>query len=590
MDLTKLVKTEDDEQRPAQQAGASEGDSSRTRYRIKKHSTMGKTSCAMAGVALLLSLMAVPAKHAAGGGVATIFLILLCTIVGIAVVGVGTALMGLATKRRKSLLSVVGLIANPAVFIALIVYLNWPTAGDLVPAAAGGNVESVEHLLKMGIDVDRPGRLAIGEDTVMTPLQAAADAGHVAVVKLLIDHDAKLNLVDAQGRTALYLAVLKGHLESATEILSRGANPNIGPGNASPLTVAVSNTQADIVEALLNHKADANPDDGLPLIMAADKGNTRIAELLLNHGAEVNAQHPETKHSALHAAAANGNVHMVQLLLRKQAKSDLPNAFDETPLELAIAGGFKPVIERLVNVGAAIDIFAAIGLDDLEKVQSELEMDGSLITATRRGMTPLHIAAREGRVEIAKLLIAKESAIDARTQEKGGMTPLHVAVLRGHAALVELLLTHAADPNPSMIENGTTAPPLYFAVIQGRVDLTALLLESGADVNVQCSTPDVDAPPLFFAVFRNDLETAKLLIAARADVNLRKNQNTAPPLFAAIENHNVPMVELLIDNRADVNAARGDVLPLPFAESLRQTKPEDYAKIVKMLKKAGARE
>lgn len=588
MDLTKLVRTEDQVQESASNAALADG-ASRQRQRVKKHSTMGKTSCAMAGAAVLLSAMVVPAKNAAGSGVATIFIILICSICAICLVGVSTGLMGVAAKRRKSLLPILGLVLNPAVIIALFIYLNWPTAGDLVPAASGGNVEAVERLLKMGIDVNQPGRIALGDDTVMSPLQAAADSGHTKTITVLLDHGASINDVDVQGRTALYLAVSKGHLNAALELLARGADPNFGPEGSSPLSVAVGNTQSDIVDSLLNHHANANPPDGMPLITAASKGNTRIAELLLQKGAEVNAQHPDSKTTALHAAAANGNLHMVQLLILKQAKPDLRNQFNETALELAINGGFDSVIERLVNAGSPIDIFAAVGLDDAEKVVKELEADESLIRATRRGYTPLHMAASKGRLEIAQLLIEKSAAIDARTKSKGGMTPLHLAVLNGHAAIVQLLLTHAADPNPSMIADGTTAPPLYFAVKQGRLDLVELLLESGADVNVQCDTPKVDAPPLYFAVDQGEVEIASALIAARADVNLRKNYNTPAPLHAAIKNHNLDMVILLIENNVDVNAEQSKETPLTMAELLRQEKPDVYSKIVDRLKRAGAK-
>ena len=107
-----------------------------------------------------------------------------------------------------------------------------------LPAAAGGDADAVASLLKRGLKVDQPGRVAIGESTVMTALQAAADAGHVEVVSVLIKHDAQLNLADAQGRTALYLAVASGHAEAAIELLAAGADPNVGPPGSTPLTSA----------------------------------------------------------------------------------------------------------------------------------------------------------------------------------------------------------------------------------------------------------------------------------------------------------------------------------------------------------------
>jgi len=57
--------------------------------------------------------------------------------------------------------------------------------------------------------------------------------------------------------------------------------------------------------------------------------------------------------------------------------------------------------------------------------------------------TPLHIACREGRLEIIKLLLAHKAHLDAR--DSLGQTPLHRAAHWGHVEIVRYLISAGAD-------------------------------------------------------------------------------------------------------------------------------------------------
>ena len=58
-------------------------------------------------------------------------------------------------------------------------------------------------------------------------------------------------------------------------------------------------------------------------------------------------------------------------------------------------------------------------------------------------ITPLHLAARNGQLAAAQLLVG-EGAI-AGVQNKGGWTPLHEASFHGHSDIIMLLLERAAN-------------------------------------------------------------------------------------------------------------------------------------------------
>ena len=89
---------------------------------------------------------------------------------------------------------------------------------------------------------------------------------------------------------------------------------------------------------------------------------------------------------------------------------------------------------------------------------------------------PLHWAARNGQVEIARMLIAGGADVDA--VDALGRTPLHVGV--EHPAIVELLLAGGASVD-ALDEFDNT--PLHRAVRWERS--VALLIEYGADVSAR---------------------------------------------------------------------------------------------------------
>jgi len=156
----------------------------------------------------------------------------------------------------------------------------------------------------------------------------------------------------------------------------------------------------------------------------------------------------------------------------------------------------------------------------------------------QRGSTPLLIAARNGHVENARLLLDAGADVNDRAPngqsalvlasfsdqgelaelllERGadagdattGYTPLHTAVLRGDGALVRALCAHGAEPNVrltggsrlqrnlnyySLSATLAGATPFWLAAKYGEVDIMRSLAECGADPLL---SPDNGITPL----------------------------------------------------------------------------------------------
>ncbi|KAJ5164354.1 uncharacterized protein N7500_006184 [Penicillium coprophilum] len=79
--------------------------------------------------------------------------------------------------------------------------------------------------------------------------------GHInphSSIQLLIEHGARINQADSDGRTALFLATERMTLALAEELLRLGANPLIkGLGRGSALQLAISQAQIKYVKAFL---------------------------------------------------------------------------------------------------------------------------------------------------------------------------------------------------------------------------------------------------------------------------------------------------------------------------------------------------
>ena len=70
-----------------------------------------------------------------------------------------------------------------------------------------------------------------------------------------------------------------------------------------------------------------------------------------------------------------------------------------------------------------------------------IDHNASLTAMTKKGFTPLHLAAKYGNLKVSNLLLEKNSTpavVDA--EGKNGVTPLHVAAHYDHQNVALLLL------------------------------------------------------------------------------------------------------------------------------------------------------
>lgn len=170
-----------------------------------------------------------------------------------------------------------------------------------------------------------------------------------------------------------------------------------------------------------------------------------------------------------------------------------------------------------------VNLHRAVAIGDLDQVKRHVYWDTDVDQPDAQGDYPLHVAARQGSVNITRVLL--EAGADPSVRDAAGATPLQTALLTGKTQVAKALIAHGVplEPQALLLE-------LADAGISDR-DSFELLLRQGAELNRVDPNGDT---ALTRAIARGHLETVARLILLGADVNQPDAQGR-PPLDVALE-------------------------------------------------------
>ncbi|KAJ4379967.1 hypothetical protein N0V86_004273 [Didymella sp. IMI 355093] len=323
-------------------------------------------------------------------------------------------------------------------------------------------------------------------------LYLAAEKGNEAMVRVLLDNGADVNMQDGRYGTAILIASARGHKEVAKLLLDRGADINLQGGNyGNALQAAAVDGHKDVVELLLDRGANINLQGGYygnALYAAAVNRHKDVVELLLDRGADINLQGGNYG-NALQAAAVDGHKDVIELLLDRGVDINLQGGNYGNALQAAAVYGHKDVVELLLDRGADINLqggnygnaLQAAAVDGHKDV-IELLLDRGADINLRGGNygNALRAAAVNGHKDVVELLLDRGADINLQGGNYG--SALQAAALANHKDVVELLLDRGADIN---LQGGNYGNALQAASRSGHKDIVMLLLEKGAHVNAQ---------------------------------------------------------------------------------------------------------
>jgi len=154
------------------------------------------------------------------------------------------------------------------------------------------------------------------------------------------------------------------------------------------------------------------------------------------------------------------------------------------------------------------------------------------------GNTGLHWAVRYGQTQVIRLLVDKYSAT-VNAQNADGETPLHLAVREGRDDIAQYLLQNNADANIAALD-GTY--PLHSAAASNRLELARLLVQYGAWL--ECEDMESETP-LFYAVRENQLSMVEWLLHRGASAE-HTNEDGESVLTFAREVGSPALVKLFV--------------------------------------------
>ena len=286
----------------------------------------------------------------------------------------------------------VGKLARPAVRNARA---KIPKA--MIDACREGRVDQVRSLIDERVSVN-----GLNDETQERPLTAAAAAGQMAVVRLLLDAGADVNsesggLHRHTCYTALHLAAIAGQAKVVRELHGRGAKV-MSYGFCTAMEYAAYSGDAKTVKLMLSLGAKATKP---ALLNAVRTRRTKIVKMLVKAGAleRVSA----TGETPVEWAAYADKSDILNIFLAAGLPFDVPAGFlRETPLMVACLNSKSDACAlRLIKRGANVNRRA------------------------KTGRTPLHYAAQGGSERLIRALIA--AGADPNAKDKAGDTPQDLA-------------------------------------------------------------------------------------------------------------------------------------------------------------------
>ncbi|XP_023318093.1 serine/threonine-protein phosphatase 6 regulatory ankyrin repeat subunit A-like [Trichogramma pretiosum] len=325
------------------------------------------------------------------------------------------------------------------------------------------------------------------------------------------------------------LLVLQNLKKNAVELLlRRGADPNVADKalGFTPLHVVSTDDLAEMLFEICDEKhqiveVDARDNEGwTPLHGAIFDGNINLVEILLRRGARPNIVDKRGS-TPLHYSCKRDvdDENMANMLFQicdekhQMVQVDAQDNEGRTPLHEAIDKGNIKLVEILLRRGARPNL------------------------ADNKKLTPLHAICKRKNGDDGLLKrffeindeLNQLVEVNADENEEGS-TPLHLALSHGCKKLNELLLQRHADPNLANAEGHT---PLH--VICQRedddVDLVKMLFEMGDKFNkpIQIDARDKSGcTPLHLALNGVHEQIAEWLLRRGADINLANAQGSTP--------------------------------------------------------------
>ncbi|CAG8057753.1 unnamed protein product [Penicillium salamii] len=310
-------------------------------------------------------------------------------------------------------------------------------------------------------------------------------------------------------------AVRRDNFDIVEKMLQAGMNPDecliedsFGEIDGSVFTalqhVSATSGSASSINLLITHGADVdfsiNADGRTALFYAIEARNGKSIRVLVAHNANVTRECVSSATGITPEVIEDFSLieNIIDIYLDQDAES---RPDDKATLLEALSYGNLPILKRYLAKGANLNGLLTtrapdgnnecqttlLGLaardGDVEMVRLLLHVsfheDPSLLHLPY--VPPLVFAARRGSVDICEALLGSNANIQAA--DEGEKTLLERTIPMGKLALCQLLIDHGAKVNREPREIQRRPSALMLAVQHMRMDIIDLLMDSGARLN-----------------------------------------------------------------------------------------------------------
>ncbi|MBB65045.1 MAG: hypothetical protein CMO81_08260 [Waddliaceae bacterium] len=447
----------------------------------------------------------------------------------------------------------------------VLICCSWILAVDAFPdtmerhSCEQREIQAIKHLDEAGVDLSQIG---------IKPLQRAAKFGSIEIVKILAKH-ANINAKNEKYFTALHYASMSGELAVLQFLLDAGITVDNYLYN-HPLLMVSRYGHVDCVAPLGCHTDQQTLDKAV--VIAAKYGQRDTLEKLLALGGNPNDNRHCSGGKAIHYAALNGDIEILELLVAYGASPNIEwngrNAVyyamlsgSAAALNIVLAQGGEVPAVHIAAFDGRIDLLKSFFIIRPELMHEGINTSSSplmyaisanqkevvnyLLACLPNNFSPTHLnhavqlAAQMGQHDVLQALHEIGAGIDSRYYgfDFSEGTPLMVATLHQHVQTVDFLITNGADVNLSSkvvsykaeLDKLSHATPILIAASIGNVEVLTSLLEAGAKIENQWGK----ISPLQQAARFGHLEVIDRLLDYGADLHLKDSKQRQALHYAA---------------------------------------------------------
>ena len=225
----------------------------------------------------------------------------------------------------------------------------------LLALAADGKYEQQTIDLSAAAPRAAPKQQDAATNAATLEVLAAAANGDVDELKRLKKKGANLACTDYDGRAALHQAAQFGHLDAIKFLVGeKKINVNVQDNDHhTPLNDAVANGHGAAADFLKLAGATMVTKEGELNTLANEGKTAELKSRIVDGGVDANTADYDGR-TAIHLAAATGNVEMIQMLADSGANVNVTDRFGGSPLDDAIRSKQLTARDLLIKLGASV--------------------------------------------------------------------------------------------------------------------------------------------------------------------------------------------------------------------------------------------